>query len=268
MKKITVAFSTTLFGLLVLSACSSNTDNQATSSTDEPNHTHQNQASIQPTEIQEAEITHNHDLAMTDSNDVELNSQQPEGEVEIDVKSSTLRRHDHIETRTYSASIPKPKAHPELTNSQRFSGVLQAHNGVRTKHGLKPLTWSNKLADYSKQWANHLGRGNHCQIKHRGGLPPYGENLYRAGALEWSDGRNELLPVTIKNVVKAWTDEEKWYNHRSNSCQPGQKCGHYTQVVWKKTTEVGCAVKICPDKSQTWVCSYNPPGNFQGVRPY
>ena len=146
--------------------------------------------------------------------------------------------------------------------------MLKAHNGVRVKHGLKPLTWSKKLADYSQQWANNLGKGNRCQIRHRDGMPPYGENLYRASALEWSDGRREMLPITIQNVVKAWTDEEKWYNYRSNSCQPGQKCGHYTQVVWEKTTEVGCAVKMCPDKSQTWVCSYNPPGNFQGVRPY
>lgn len=267
MKRTTLTLSSILLSSLFFAACSSNKDNQAASVS---NRVIQNEEVIvtenQTGEMQEIGIEHTHDLTMTDSQDVELVSEYPEGEVEIDVKSATIRRHDYIERRTHS--LPLPKAPPELTNSQRFSGVLNAHNVVRTKHGLTPLKWSNALADYSQQWANHLGRGNHCQIRHRGGAPKYGENLYRASALEWSDGRNELLPITIKNVVKAWTDEEKWYDYSRNRCQPGQKCGHYTQIVWRDTTEVGCAVKICPNKSQTWVCSYNPPGNYQGVRPY
>ncbi len=160
------------------------------------------------------------------------------------------------------------KHQPRLTHKQRFEGVLQAHNGVRKKHGLQPLKWSDKLARYSQEWADDLGRSRHCQIRHRQGTPPFGENLYRSSPLTWSNGQSEVMAINIKEVVKAWTDEEKWYNYQRNSCQPGKKCGHYTQIVWKKTTEVGCAIKVCADKSQTWVCSYNPPGNWTGMRPY
>ncbi|MCI5145928.1 MAG: SCP-like extracellular, partial [Candidatus Electrothrix sp. AR3] len=39
-------------------------------------------------------------------------------------------------------------------------------------------------------------------------------------------------------------------------------------VVWKETTEVGCAMSVCNDKSQIWVCSYHPAGNVVGKRPY
>ena len=165
-----------------------------------------------------------------------------------------------------------PKVKPPLTKQELFAGTLEAHNVVRAKHGLKPLKWSDKLADYSQEWADHLGRGNSCQMYHRSGSPPFGENLYISTATVWTrdnkEVRREKNRVTIKNVVKAWADEEQWYNYKSNSCQPGQQCGHYTQIVWRDTTEVGCAVKFCGDQSQNWVCSYNPPGNFTGQRPY
>ena len=170
--------------------------------------------------------------------------------------------------KTYAqAAIPEFSKSP-LSNAERFSGVLQSHNKTRAKHHLPPLKWSNKLANYSQQWADNLGAGSRCIMKHRSGMPPYGENLYWSSAIVWSNGKRKTNPVTIRDVVKAWTDEEKWYDYNSNRCQPGQRCGHYTQVVWRNTSEVGCAVKVCNDKSQTWVCSYNPPGNYKGVRPY
>ena len=149
-----------------------------------------------------------------------------------------------------------------------FAATLAAHNKVRQSHGLSPLIWSDKLASYSQEWANHLSQGSQCQMYHRSGTPPFGENLYRSSALVWSNGKREIAPVSIENVVKAWADEEKWYNYQRNICLSGKQCGHYTQIVWQSTTEVGCAMSVCADKSQTWVCSYNPPGNYLGVRPY
>lgn len=168
---------------------------------------------------------------------------------------------------TNSSSKPKWVEKRPLSHKERFSGILNSHNRIRTKHKLPPLKWSNKLAKYSQEWANRLGRGKKCQMYHRS-HPPYGENLYRSTAIVWTDGRREINPVNIKQVVKAWTDEERWYDYSRNRCQPGQQCGHYTQVVWKDTKEVGCAMRVCGDKSQTWVCSYNPPGNYVGIRPY
>ena len=165
-----------------------------------------------------------------------------------------------------------PKAKPQLTKQQLFAGALDSHNRVRAKHGLNPLKWSDKLAKYSQEWADHLGKGQSCQMYHRSGSPPYGENLYRSSATIWTDQGKEVRrdknQVTIRHVVKAWADEEPWYNYKSNSCLPGKQCGHYTQMVWRDTTEVGCAVKFCGDQSQNWVCSYNPPGNVIGKRPY
>lgn len=169
-------------------------------------------------------------------------------------------------------SLPPIVPKPNLTKQQLFAGALNAHNHVRAKHGLQPLKWSDKLAAYSQEWADHLGRGKSCKMYHRSGSPPYGENLYISSPIIWTENNKEVArernQVNIKSVVKAWTDEEQWYNYKTNSCQPGRQCGHYTQVVWRETTEVGCAVKFCGDQSQNWVCSYNPPGNYTGKRPY
>ncbi len=161
-----------------------------------------------------------------------------------------------------------PEKKAPLSQAQLFAGVLHSHNKVRAKHRLQPLKWSDKLAKYSQEWADKLGSGSRCTMRHRSGEPPYGENLYWSSAVVWNDGKRVPNRVTIKDVVKVWTDEERWYNYQSNRCQPGKKCGHYTQVVWKDTTKVGCAMTMCADKSQTWVCSYDPPGNFTGMRPY
>lgn len=190
-----------------------------------------------------------------------IDNQNPTGEVMIDV----LPR---INTYSPEELLNEEEGQRGLTHTERFTGMLYAHNKIRAKHNVPPLTWSKKLEDYSMQWAKQLSQNNKCDMYHRSGTPPFGENLYRSTAIVWGDGKREINPVTIKEVVKAWTDEEKWYNYKTNSCQPGALCGHYTQAVWKTTTEVGCAMQVCGDKSQTWVCSYNPPGNYIGIRPY
>ncbi len=201
------------------------------------------------------------DDAITQSQQASIDAQEPSGEVMIDVLP---RMHTH----SSEEQAPKREEQRPLTKKERFTGMLEAHNVIRAKHNVPPLTWSKELEDYSMQWAKQLSRGNKCEMYHRSGNPAFGENLYRSTAIIWTDGKTEINPVTIKEVVKAWTDEEKWYNYKNNSCQPGAQCGHYTQAVWKDTTEVGCAMQVCGDKSQTWVCSYNPPGNYRGVRPY
>ena len=97
----------------------------------------------------------------------------------------------------------------------------------------------------------------------------YGENLYWAGAIKWSDGKRELQRISPKKVVDDWSSERANYDYKNNSCPTGKMCGHYTQVVWKSTTRVGCGVAVCDDsREQVWVCQYQPPGNWVGRKPY
>lgn len=64
-------------------------------------------------------------------------------------------------------------------------------------------------------------------------------------------------------VVNMWGGERTKYNYNN----PGfsSATGHFTQVVWKKTTSFGCAYKSCPGSTGTLVaCEYSPPGNIVG----
>jgi hypothetical protein len=48
-------------------------------------------------------------------------------------------------------------------------------------------------------------------------------------------------------------------------------CGHYTQVVWRKTRELGCGYATCKRDGflvEFWACNYSPAGNVRGQEPY
>ncbi len=145
--------------------------------------------------------------------------------------------------------------------------ILTAHNQIRDKLHLPRLKWSNELADIAKDWVYTLQENYECQMIHSR-IPDLGENLYWASPIMYSTGRKEMQTVRPFDVVGAWGKERKYYRYDINRCAYGKVCGHYTQLIWRDTTKVGCAKMICPDRSQVWSCNYNPPGNYIGQRPY
>ncbi len=170
---------------------------------------------------------------------------------------------------------------PVRPSSARDNGVdamcmVQEHNALRAAVGAPELRWSDALARQAAAWADKLKKED-CAMKHsRGKL---GENLYWASPLKtttrskgssvWKS-RLTLQSIKEKHVVAAWATEQPWYSQASNTCNapPGKTCGHYTQMVWAGTREVGCAKAVCGDSSQVWVCNYAPAGNVVGQRPY
>lgn len=151
------------------------------------------------------------------------------------------------------------------------SNMLDAHNAARKEKGIDLLQWSEKIAGYAQDWANYLAENNQCQILHRKEAgkhsKPYGENIYWASSISWSDGRTGIQQIAPADVLDAWTGEEKYYTPATGNCQPGKSCGHYTQVIWEKTRKLGCGMQVCADKSQVWVCNYFPAGNIAGESP-
>lgn len=146
--------------------------------------------------------------------------------------------------------------------------MLAAHNRWRAQVGVEPLSYSPELAASAQAWADKLKQRHGCQPQHSDTRGSYGENLYWASALLWSDGRREVQHVTAETVVDSWAGERADYSYPSNSCKPGKACGHYTQIVWKSTREVGCGHATCDSKDQIWVCRYAPAGNWIGEKPY
>lgn len=138
--------------------------------------------------------------------------------------------------------------------ASRDQEMLTAHNTWRRRVGVPNLRWSSQLASYAQEWANNLARSN--RLAHRSNNK-YGENL------AWASGQ-QLSPT---QVVQMWGNESQDYNYASNSCRSGKVCGHYTQIVWKNSTEVGCGMARSGNQ-EFWVCNYNPPGNYIGQKPY
>uniref|UniRef100_A0A0E0CKD3 Protein kinase domain-containing protein n=1 Tax=Oryza meridionalis TaxID=40149 RepID=A0A0E0CKD3_9ORYZ len=110
----------------------------------------------------------------------------------------------------------------------------------------------------------HVGRhGGGLRTEHSGG--PYGESIFWGSA-----GAN----WTAANAVASWASEKQFYNRSDGSCAGDQgghsekqfyKCGHYTQMVWAKTTKVGCAAVNCDaDRGTFIICEYDPPRQCAG----
>ncbi|MEP2275091.1 MAG: pathogenesis-related family 1 protein [Reichenbachiella sp.] len=131
--------------------------------------------------------------------------------------------------------------------------ILVAHNSYRSDVGISNITWSEEIATSAQAWADELA--SNCEFKHSGG--EYGENI-------WAGTEGAFEPT---DVVNSWGSEITDYNYESNTCATDKDCGHYTQIVWKNTTQVGCGVATC-DGLDIWVCQYDPPGNFIGEQPY
>lgn len=159
---------------------------------------------------------------------------------------------------------------PAYAGSFDTAALVTVHNKWRAEVGVTDkLSYSPSLAVSAQAWADNLKKTNQCKMRHSKPDGKYGENLYWASALSWSDGRKELQQVSPKQVVDSWSGEKADYDYANNSCAPGKMCGHYTQVVWRTTTKVGCAMAVCEDtQQQVWVCQYQPAGNWVGNKPY
>jgi uncharacterized protein YkwD len=160
------------------------------------------------------------------------------------------------EPRPAPVAEPAASPRPQPGVSAEAQALVDAHNQVRAKHCAGPLTWSPKLAQVAQKWANSL-RDKGCAFGHSNGS--YGENL--------AAGSTGLLDPEA--VVKMWYDEIAQYKFPNGGFS--MQTGHFTQVVWRGTTQVGCGRSQCKGLD-IWVCEYDPPGNWEGqyrenVRP-
>lgn len=131
--------------------------------------------------------------------------------------------------------------------------MLKLHNKIRKNQGKQAVKWSNSLAESAQQWATQLANQS-CAFKHS--KSKYGENIY------WISTTGN-----VKNAFNSWITEKKYYKGQKINSKNYHRFGHYTQIIWGNTTEIGCGKATCANGSEIWVCQYNPPGNFIGQRP-
>uniref|UniRef100_A0A0E0LGN5 SCP domain-containing protein n=1 Tax=Oryza punctata TaxID=4537 RepID=A0A0E0LGN5_ORYPU len=144
------------------------------------------------------------------------------------------------------------------TAQSTTADIVNIHNAARSAVGVPPLSWDDNLAAYAQSYANQ--RAGDCRLEHSDrNNYQYGENL------SWSPS---VQTWTAASSVNQWVEEKSSYDYASNSCIGGAMCGHYTQVVWRDTTAVGCAAVACNgNRGVFFICSYYPAGNVQNQRP-
>jgi hypothetical protein len=139
--------------------------------------------------------------------------------------------------------------------SGRVQEVLAAHNNYRAEVGVPPLQWSDSLAASAQQWADHLASTGTFQ--HSGG----GQNMSIATA----------GGLSVTQLVGLWGNEKQYFKYGVfpdvSTTGNFAQVGHYTQVIWRNTTEVGCGLAT-GNGNDILVCNYNPPGNFLGAKVY
>lgn len=143
------------------------------------------------------------------------------------------------------------------------NNILTLHNNVRAKNGAKPLKWNNNLAVGAQKWVDYLKNNENCTMRHptrtQQEMNDYLNNNTWGQNIAWF-GNIEGSP---QSCIKGWvTDECQNYNPENPGDQSKGNSGHYTQVVWKNTTEVGCAKASCGNQT-LWACNYNPSGNIR-----
>ncbi|PNH11533.1 Protein PRY2 [Tetrabaena socialis] len=124
------------------------------------------------------------------------------------------------------------------------SASLDRHNLYRPRHRAQPLRWSDSLTADAQAWANR------CVFEHASGTGQ-GENL------AW--GYND--PVS---AIDAYYAESSQYTYGQPSPSNFEAVGHFTQMVWLASTDLGCAVASCNGGQLFHVCRYYPAGNVWG----
>ncbi|XP_078370532.1 uncharacterized protein LOC144654307 [Oculina patagonica] len=168
---------------------------------------------------------------------------------------------------TPAVGKPPGAGQPSGGGNQGMTGFekdcLKAHNEYRAKHGVPPLKWNAKLQEDAQKWANYLTTIN--RMEHDTGVG-YGENI-----AYFQPGDPTKMPIQCQgpktpNCVQCREMVADWYAEESNfDYNTGESKGgvitHFTQVVWKATTEMGMVTALSADKWFT-VARYTPKGNM------
>ncbi|TVY45892.1 Pathogenesis-related protein 1C [Lachnellula subtilissima] len=172
-----------------------------------------------------------------------------------------------------AAHRPRPRPH---SHEHEMHDALAAHNAARrsARGGRRPdLKWSEDLAAHAQSWADHLVASR--ELKH-------GKYFLRF-----------TFASTSLFERQAWRRRKSLYAHQhtlhAQVLPPCCGClgcgaegipwaedrrvnlgsyGHYTQVIWPRTTHVGMASAVSYDGRQVIFARYAPCGNVIGMDAY
>lgn len=165
---------------------------------------------------------------------------------------STLSAGEYSGSASYSSSANYSSSGGEFAHR-----VLASHNRERARFGLPALRWSARLSQEAGRWAGSLARRG--TFEHSDGRDGTGENLWM-GSAKW---------FSPEQMVGSFLSERRAFRpgrfpHVSNTGNWAD-VGHYTQIIWPETQDVGCALARNSGQD-VLVCRYWPAGNVYGQR--
>ena len=137
------------------------------------------------------------------------------------------------------------------------TALLGGQNEARVAVGVAPLAWDGELETHARRQAEQMARSGRFEHSHDGDRRE-GENL-------WTGTRGAYAP---REMVGHWVEERSAFANRpvpAAASGDWSRVAHYSQVVWRGTTRVGCAV-ASNAAADYLVCRYASPGNVVGER--
>ena len=148
-------------------------------------------------------------------------------------------------------------ARARVTPEALAQRLVAAHNAVRAGAGTPALSWDASLASGAQAYAQQLAASGAFQHSDRRARPGIGENL-------WMGTSGAFSP---EQTVGNWASEKQWFRPGifPNVSRTGnwEQIGHYSQIIWRTTTRVGCGVAQGRGRD-VLVCRYSPAGNVDG----
>uniref|UniRef100_A0A0N5BQ79 SCP domain-containing protein n=1 Tax=Strongyloides papillosus TaxID=174720 RepID=A0A0N5BQ79_STREA len=165
--------------------------------------------------------------------------------------TTTITTSTPTTTNTITTTPTKQSSSEIDIKSLRRNYLIQT-NMYRQLHGSPDLTNSEQLENLAQAYAEKLGEEYNGKLIHDPDKT-YGENL-------------AYVPISmIVDPVRLWYNEIQNYHYENPGF--GMNTGHFTQLVWKNTKEMGCGIGKVNEKYPGYYivsCKYNPSGNYEG----
>lgn len=184
------------------------------------------------------------------------------------------------------------KFHKTGVTEEQKQIILKTHNDLRTKiargqekqgnpgpqpkaTNMRELVWNDQLAEVAQAWAEQCPKTHDLPMNRRicdGAYRNTGQNIY--------NNLGHTDQHLWESAVKSWYGEVEFMPNTDvgtyQAPATGGVIGHYTQVVWAKTTEVGCGAiyytaeqkGVTYPNSKKYICNYGPAGNYMRAALY
>ncbi|XP_078503496.1 cysteine-rich venom protein TEL1-like [Lissotriton helveticus] len=140
--------------------------------------------------------------------------------------------------------------------------IVNKHNELRrhvkpTATNMLKMVWNKEAAANAVNWTLKCVFEHSATSERAINTSGCGENIFSSNH-----------PTNWSTAIMAWYKEVDKFTYGTLT-GPWYAVGHYTQIVWANTYQIGCAAGSCKE-GYYLVCQYCPAGNYAGQieRPY